>query len=90
VNIEFESDINIEDVIEILDEQESIIVHSRDEDGGYAVQCDNAGSDAVYVSRIRRDNSFKNCINIWIVCDNIRKGSALNGVQIAEKLVENF
>jgi aspartate-semialdehyde dehydrogenase len=47
-----------------------------------------AGKDETYVGRIREDESLANCINMWIVADNLRKGAALNAVQIAEKLVE--
>ena len=89
VNIEFETDFDVEELSELLEDQENIVVHDRREKGGYATQCENAGTDCVFVSRIRKDNSIKNAVNLWIVCDNLRKGSALNGVQIAEKIIEN-
>ena len=89
VNIEFENDFDVEELSELLEDQENIVVHDRREKGGYATQCENAGTDCVFVSRIRKDNSIKNAVNLWIVCDNLRKGSALNGVQIAEKIIEN-
>ena len=89
VNIEFENDFDVEELSELLEDQENIVVHDRREKGGYATQCENAGTDCVFVSRIRKDKSIKNAVNLWIVCDNLRKGSALNGVQIAEKIIEN-
>lgn len=88
VNVEFEHPINIDDLIEILDDSESVIVMNREEDGGYATQVEQVGTDCVFVSRIRKDPTLKNGVSFWLVCDNLRKGSALNGVQIAEKLVE--
>ena len=88
VNLEFEKDFEIDDIIELLDDSPSVVVHNREEDGGYAIQCETAGTDCVYVSRIRKDNSVKNGLNFWLVCDNIRKGSALNGVQIAEEIIK--
>ena len=88
VNIELEEDFVLEELIDLLEESPSIVVHNREEDGGYSVQYEEVGTNAVYVSRIRRDNSNKNTINLWLVCDNLRKGSALNGVQIAEELIK--
>ena len=88
VNIEFEHEVNIDDLIEVLGDAESVVVINRDEDGGYATQVEQVGTDCVFVSRIRKDTSTKNAVNMWLVCDNLRKGSALNGVQIAEKLIE--
>jgi aspartate-semialdehyde dehydrogenase len=61
-------------------------VDSRD-DGGYATPLDTAGEDEVYVSRIRRDPTVANGLAFWCVADNLRKGAALNAVQIAETLV---
>ncbi len=90
INIEFEENFKLEELIEALDESESIIVHNREENGGYATQYEEVGTDCVYVSRIRQDNTNKKAINLWIVCDNIRKGSALNGVQIAEELIKTL
>lgn len=87
INIEFEEEFDVDDVAELLSDSPSVIVLDRQKDGGYAVQCESVGTDDVYVSRIRRDESVRNGLNLWLVCDNIRKGSALNGVQIAEKLI---
>lgn len=90
VNIEFENEFDIDSVIELLSDSPSIIVLDRHKDGGYAVQCESVGTDDVFISRIRRDESIKNGLNLWLVCDNIRKGAALNGVQIAEKLIDEM
>jgi aspartate-semialdehyde dehydrogenase len=57
------------------------------ENGGYATPIDCAGEDATYISRIREDATVENGLNIWVVSDNLRKGAALNAVQIAELLV---
>ena len=54
----------------------------------YPIPIDAAGKDETYVGRIREDDSIENGINMWIVADNLRKGAALNAVQIAEKLIE--
>ena len=60
------------------------------ENNVYPLALDAAGTDEVYVGRIRRDYSVENGINIWVVADNIRKGAATNAVQIAEKLLETL
>ena len=90
VNIEFENDFDIEQVREALSNAEGVIVLDRPEDYIFAVPRDCSSQDEVYVSRIRRDNSIKYGLNIWVVADNIRKGAALNAVQIAELLVKDY
>ena len=62
----------------------------RREDGGYMTPYEATGEDATFVSRVRRDASVKNGLSMWIVSDNVRKGAALNSIQIAETLVESF
>ena len=57
------------------------------EDGGYVTPVESAGEDATYVSRVRKDPTVEHGLNLWIVADNLRKGAALNAVQIAEALV---
>ena len=57
------------------------------EDGGYVTPIECAGEDATFVSRIRKDPTVENGLNLWIVSDNLRKGAALNAVQIAESLI---
>ena len=59
------------------------------EDGGYVTPKECAGNDDTYVSRIREDTSTKNGLSIWVVSDNLRKGAALNTIQIAEMLIED-
>lgn len=88
VNIEFEDPITPEKVTEILNKTKGIVVFDKREDGGYITPVECSGEDAVYVSRIRKDASLKSGISMWIVADNLRKGAALNAVQIAEELVK--
>lgn len=76
---------------ELLDSANGIKVLDAREDGGYPTAVtEAAGNDAVYVGRIREDISCDNGLNLWVVSDNVRKGAALNSVQIAEKLVEDY
>ena len=90
VNIEFKNDFDIDELIDHLSNMQGIIIENNNKNGKYAVQCDAVGTDCAFVSRIRKDTEVKNCVNFWIVCDNLRKGAALNGVQIAEKIIENI
>lgn len=92
VNIEFTHPITPEEVYDIYEEAKGIVVVDRREDGGYVTPAEIAGDDPVYVSRIRQDYSLPegNGINMWVVSDNLRKGAALNAVQIAEVLIEQF
>ena len=66
----------------------SVVDHRADE--GYVTQVECAGEDAVYVSRLRKDPSVQNGLSLWVVSDNLRKGAALNAVQIAEHLVRSY
>jgi aspartate-semialdehyde dehydrogenase len=90
VNIEFENPISVEQVRAILEVAPGIIVLDDISDNGYMTPYEVVGSDSVYVSRIRKDPTIANGINMWIVADNLRKGAALNAVQIAEILVDNY
>ena len=65
-----------------------ILVVDKREDGGYVTPIECAGEDATFVSRIRKDPTIENGLNLWIVSDNLRKGAALNAVQIAECLIK--
>ncbi|MEX6506677.1 aspartate-semialdehyde dehydrogenase [Jiella sp. M17.18] len=87
VNIEFEKEITAEEAREILREAPGCLVIDKREDGGYITPYESAGEDATYISRIREDQTVDNGLNIWVVSDNLRKGAALNAVQIAELLV---
>ncbi|MAS05922.1 MAG: aspartate-semialdehyde dehydrogenase [Ahrensia sp.] len=87
VNIEFEKPITADEARDILREAPGCLVIDKHEDGGYATPYESAGEDATYISRIREDATVENGLNLWIVSDNLRKGAALNTVQIAELLV---
>jgi aspartate-semialdehyde dehydrogenase len=64
-----------------------ILVVDKREDGGYVTPIECAGEDATFISRIRKDPTVENGLNLWVVSDNLRKGAALNAVQIAESLI---
>jgi aspartate-semialdehyde dehydrogenase len=87
VNIEFEKPITADEAREILREAPGCQVIDKRENGGYITPVESAGEDATYISRIREDSTLENGLNMWIVSDNLRKGAALNAVQIAELLV---
>ncbi len=87
VNVEFENAIDAKEAMEILLEADGVNILSCDNDNKYSTPIDVVGEDVVYVSRIRDDKSTKNAINLWIAVDNLRKGAALNGVQIAESVI---
>ncbi len=87
VSIEFESPISAEEAKDILREAPGCLVIDRHEPGGYITPHDAAGEDATYISRIREDPTVENGLSLWCVSDNLRKGAALNAVQIAEVLV---
>merc|ERR1711964_453303 len=87
VNIEFEKPITADEARDILREAPGCLVIDKHEDGGYITPYESAGEDATYISRIREDQTLDNGLNIWVVADNLRKGAALNTVQIAELLV---
>ncbi len=87
VNIEFEKPITAEKARSILREAPGVLVVDKREDGGYVTPVEAAGEDATYVSRIRKDPTIEHGLSLWVVSDNLRKGAALNAVQIAECLV---
>ena len=88
VNIEFHDPIEEDEVRDILRDSPGVVVIDKREDGGYITPVECAGEFPVYVSRIRKDPTIPNGINLWCVSDNLRKGAALNAVQIAELLHE--
>lgn len=88
INIELEKPFEIEDIVELFKNSPGIIVQDDLENNVYPLATEAAGTDEVYVGRIRRDFSVENGINIWCVADNVRKGAATNAIQIAEKLLE--
>ena len=87
VTIEFERPITAEQARGALRAAPGLLVVDKREDGGYATPLECAGEDATYVSRIRKDPTVENGLSLWIVSDNLRKGAALNAVQIAEALI---
>jgi aspartate-semialdehyde dehydrogenase len=87
VNIEFENPITADEARDILREAPGCLVIDKREPGGYITPHEAAGEDATYISRIREDATVENGLSMWVVSDNLRKGAALNAVQIAELLV---
>ena len=90
INIEFKKPITEDEARKALKKAPGIIVVDHRADEGYVTPVECAGEDAVYVSRIRKDPTVKNGLNIWVVSDNLRKGAALNTIQIAEELIANY
>jgi aspartate-semialdehyde dehydrogenase len=87
VAVEFETPISADEAREILREAPGCLVIDKREPGGYITPFEAAGEDATYISRIREDPTVDNGLMLWVVSDNLRKGAALNAVQIAELLV---
>jgi aspartate-semialdehyde dehydrogenase len=88
VNIEFEKDFDLSEVRRLLHEQPGIVVKDDNTTYSYPMPKYAQGKDAVFVGRIRRDESQPNTLNMWVVADNLRKGAATNAVQIAKLLIE--
>jgi aspartate-semialdehyde dehydrogenase len=86
VNVEFERELGAEEAQAILREAPGVMLVDKREDGGYATPIEAAGDDATFVSRVRDDPTVENGLAFWCVSDNLRKGAALNAVQIAELL----
>jgi aspartate-semialdehyde dehydrogenase len=86
INIEFEKEISAEEAQAILREAPGIMLVDKREDGGYVTPIECVGEYATYVSRVREDPTVDNGLSLWVVSDNLRKGAALNAVQIAELL----
>jgi len=90
LNIEFESPISVNDARKALRAQDGLSVIDHRVDEGYVTPAECAGEDMVYVSRVRSDPTVEHGLSIWVVSDNLRKGAALNTVQIAETLVKDY
>jgi aspartate-semialdehyde dehydrogenase len=86
INIEFENELCAEDAQKILREAPGVMLVDKREDGGYVTPIECVGDFATFISRVRDDSTADNAINLWCVSDNLRKGAALNAVQIAELL----
>ena len=90
VNIECEKPLSAKDAKALLEKAPGIMVVDARKDGGYITPIECVGEEEVFVSRIRDDETVENGLNMWVVADNIRKGAALNAVQIAEELINNY
>jgi aspartate-semialdehyde dehydrogenase len=89
VNIEFEKEFELNELFQILNNTKGIVVQDDPKNQLYPMPITSHNKDEVFVGRIRRDESQKNTLNLWIVADNLRKGAATNAIQIAEYLFEN-
>ena len=89
INVEFEQPLGEDDARAALARAPGVVVVDHRADEGYLTPKEAAGEDPVYVSRIRRDPTVAHGLNLWVVADNLRKGAALNAVQIAEILVRD-
>jgi aspartate-semialdehyde dehydrogenase len=87
VNIEFEKPISADEAMSILRNAPGCLVIDKREPGGYVTPFEAVGEDATYISRIREDTTVENGLSMWVVSDNLRKGAALNTIQIAEVLI---
>jgi aspartate-semialdehyde dehydrogenase len=90
VNVEFESAVSEAQAREALRKAPGVIVIDHRANEGYVTPVESAGEDAVYVSRLRKDPTVQHGLSFWCVSDNLRKGAALNAVQIAEVLAKDY
>ncbi|MEE9362315.1 MAG: aspartate-semialdehyde dehydrogenase [Cellulophaga sp.] len=89
VNVEFHNDFELNEVRKLLSETSGVVVQDNTDTNTYPMPIYAHGKDDVFVGRIRRDETQRNTLNMWVVADNLRKGAATNAVQIAEYLVAN-
>ena len=89
VNIEFEQEFSLEKIKDVLNNAPGCSVIDKRENGGYATPIEAAGKNETFISRIRKDKTKKNSLNLWIVSDNLLRGAALNSVEIAEVIINN-
>jgi len=90
INVEFEKPISVKEARRALEKSDGILVIDNPKEGQFITPIESAAKDAVFVSRLRKDPSVANGLAMWVVADNLRKGAALNAVQIAEILVKKF
>jgi aspartate-semialdehyde dehydrogenase len=90
INVEFEKPVSVEAATKALREAPGITVMDTREPGGYITPVETTGDDPVFISRIRKDPTVANGLSLWCVADNLRKGAALNAVQIAEVLAQDY
>ena len=89
VNIEFEQEFSLDKIKDVLNNAPGCSVIDKRENGGYATPIEATGKNETFISRIREDKTKKNCLNLWIVSDNLLRGAALNSVEIAEVIINN-
>lgn len=89
INVELASEFDLQEVREILSKSEGLVLQDEIQNNVYPMPLYSQGKDAVFVGRLRRDESQPNTLNMWVVADNLRKGAATNTIQIAEYLVAN-
>ena len=89
VNIEFEQEFSLEKIKDVLNDAPGCSVIDKRENGGYVTPIEATGKNETFISRIREDKTKKNCLNLWIVSDNLLRGAALNSVEIAEVIINN-
>ena len=89
VNIEFEQEFSLEKIKDVLNNAPGCSVIDKRENGGYVTPIEATGKNETFISRIREDKTKKNCLNLWIVSDNLLRGAALNSVEIAEVVINN-
>jgi aspartate-semialdehyde dehydrogenase len=87
ITVEFEEPVDLDRARDALREAPGVVLHDKHEDGGYVTPIESVGEDATYVSRLRIDPTVPNGLAFWCVADNLRKGAALNAVQIAETMI---
>ena len=87
INVELKQPFDLADLVEVLRKAPGIVLQNQSAANEYPMPLNAAGTDPVYIGRIRRDFSVENGVNLWVVADNVRKGAALNAVQIAELLL---
>ena len=90
LNVEFEKSFDLKKVRDILDKADGCKVVDERKNGGYTTPVEAENKNFTFISRIRKDNSRDNALNMWVVSDNLLKGAALNTVQIAERLIKDF
>lgn len=90
VNVEFANPVDENEARAVLKKAPGVTVIDHRANEGYVTPIEAAGEDAVYVSRIRKDPTIQNGLSFWCVADNLRKGAALNAVQIAEVLAKDY
>ena len=88
INLELQNEFELDDIVNLLSNTEGVVVYDNTKELKYPTPLFVTGKDDIYVGRIRRDFSVDNGLNLWVVADNIRKGAALNAIQIAELMID--